>query len=211
MSVQPVFPDGTNLPRPPRWAEALMGTLVPIERKESITGDLLEEYRQAVVPRRGRVRADLWYGRQIARALWALIAMLFVAALTVSIAREVLDELVPASPAGNYQLRAAVLTWAMIACCFSAGAWTGWRTGRAAAGAIAAPLTFGAAVLGGFVASFACRMFGVQSAYSAIEVDRPLAVIIVPLVALVFTAGLGMSGATAGVLLRRKFARTANV
>ena len=85
MSIEPACTNDTTFPSPPRWAEALMGVLVPRENKESITGDLLEEYRRAVVPSRGRVRADLWYGVQVARALWALTAVFWVTAVAMGV------------------------------------------------------------------------------------------------------------------------------
>jgi hypothetical protein len=51
--------------RPPRWAEWLLqATLTPRDR-ETIPGDLLEEYREVILPTRGRVRANLWYLRQV--------------------------------------------------------------------------------------------------------------------------------------------------
>ena len=40
--------------RPPEWAEALLRLLLKPEDRESVSGDLLEEYRQSVVPERGR-------------------------------------------------------------------------------------------------------------------------------------------------------------
>jgi hypothetical protein len=54
-------------------------------------------------------------------------------------------------------------------------------------------------------------VLGVESAYSAIEVDRPSALILVPIVALAITATLGLSGAAVGVLIRRSSAGRASV
>ena len=39
---------------PPRWAEWLLRTLLSAEDRDCISGDLLEEYRQAIVPALGR-------------------------------------------------------------------------------------------------------------------------------------------------------------
>ena len=51
--------------RPPRWAERILyWTLAPRDR-DTIAGDLLEQYREAVLPARGRLRARLWYVRQV--------------------------------------------------------------------------------------------------------------------------------------------------
>jgi hypothetical protein len=51
--------DSSN--RPPRWAENLVRGLLKPRDRETIAGDLLEQYREAVRPARGRFRADLWY------------------------------------------------------------------------------------------------------------------------------------------------------
>jgi len=49
---------------PPRWLEhALIFLLSPRDR-ETIAGDLLEEYREEQAPRLGALRANLWYLRQ---------------------------------------------------------------------------------------------------------------------------------------------------
>ena len=49
---------------PPRWAERLLRGLLTSANRETITGDLLEEYREVIWPTRGAVRARLWYLRQ---------------------------------------------------------------------------------------------------------------------------------------------------
>lgn len=49
----------------PRWAEAILQIVLPARDRESVLGDLLEEYREEVLATHGRVRAQLWYLRQI--------------------------------------------------------------------------------------------------------------------------------------------------
>lgn len=51
---------------PPAWMERLLHTLLPARDRETITGDLYEEFRETRVPRLGRTRANLWYLRQVA-------------------------------------------------------------------------------------------------------------------------------------------------
>ena len=46
---------------PPRWAEALLRAALGAKDQESVVGDLAEEYRESLLPERGRLRADLWY------------------------------------------------------------------------------------------------------------------------------------------------------
>jgi hypothetical protein len=51
---------------PPRWAEAfLRATLKPRDR-ETVSGDLFEEFREWAVPTLGPARARIWYVRQVA-------------------------------------------------------------------------------------------------------------------------------------------------
>ena len=65
------------MPHPPELAELILAGLLPREMRETVTGDLLEEYREARVPAAGELRADLWYWRQVGgmwlRAYWWLV------------------------------------------------------------------------------------------------------------------------------------------
>lgn len=49
-------------PSPPGWAEAVLRLLLTPTDRESISGDLLEEYRVAKHPALGTLRANAWYG-----------------------------------------------------------------------------------------------------------------------------------------------------
>jgi hypothetical protein len=49
---------------PPRWAEALLRLSLRARDRDSVTGDLLEEYREVVLSSRSRRRAQVWYLRQ---------------------------------------------------------------------------------------------------------------------------------------------------
>lgn len=46
---------------PPRWAEAWLRSLLPPRDRETVTGDLLEEYRENIRPRYSAMASDLWY------------------------------------------------------------------------------------------------------------------------------------------------------
>jgi hypothetical protein len=48
------------MPNPPEIAQLLLHALLPVEARESVAGDLLEEYRDSRVPASGEFRADLW-------------------------------------------------------------------------------------------------------------------------------------------------------
>ncbi|HEX4346757.1 MAG TPA: hypothetical protein VHZ73_04255 [Vicinamibacterales bacterium] len=81
------------LPRPPRWAEAVLRSCLAPQDRDAVSGDLLEEYREVVRPLRGRVRADAWYlgraGGVFARLLWPGLVLVTVpvAGFAISSAR----------------------------------------------------------------------------------------------------------------------------
>jgi hypothetical protein len=54
-----------NSDSPPHWAESLLIRLLKPRDRDSIPGDLLEEYREERLPATGRVCADFWYIRQV--------------------------------------------------------------------------------------------------------------------------------------------------
>jgi hypothetical protein len=58
---------------PPRWAEATLQSLLRPSDRESISGDLLEEYRAVRRPTLGSMRADLWYLKHLLSVLWRLM------------------------------------------------------------------------------------------------------------------------------------------
>lgn len=60
-------------PTPPRWAEGLLRSLLRPSDRESISGDLLEEYRVAKHPALGKLRANAWYVKHVLSVLWLLI------------------------------------------------------------------------------------------------------------------------------------------
>jgi hypothetical protein len=59
---------------PPRWAETLLVRFLRIRDRETIAGDLLEEYREAILSGASCLRADCWY---IAQALSIVSTRIF--------------------------------------------------------------------------------------------------------------------------------------
>jgi len=93
---------------PPGWAEALLRIVLRPGDFDTVSGDLLEEYRESIHPARGPRRADLWYVTQVfgfvspgARLFGALFGAAFVA-------RTALDWLSP--PPLDFHTRASVST-----------------------------------------------------------------------------------------------------
>src|SRR5687768_6917496 len=74
-----------TVPLPPRWAEAVLRSFLRPSDRESISGDLLEEYRAAKHPALGGWRADVWYVKHVLSVLLRLIwpCVVAVAALTL--------------------------------------------------------------------------------------------------------------------------------
>ena len=50
---------------PPGWLQKVLGAVLHSRDRETILGDLLEEYREEQLPRLGSVPANFWYGRQV--------------------------------------------------------------------------------------------------------------------------------------------------
>jgi hypothetical protein len=124
--------------RPPGWADQLLRLVLKPADRESMSGDLLEEYRASILPARGRDAADLWYLGQVAgfllRATW-FWALVFGVAF---VARTAYDWLVPTT---DFHLRSGVTTIAAITTLMSAGFWAAWRLESLSAGVVVAILT----------------------------------------------------------------------
>jgi hypothetical protein len=54
-----------TMSHPPVAAETLLDLVLPVDTRDTVSGDLLEEYRDSRLPRLGGLRADLWYWRQV--------------------------------------------------------------------------------------------------------------------------------------------------
>jgi hypothetical protein len=124
----------TEHSRPPRWADALLRLLLKPADRDSVSGDLLETYRETIRPALGRWRADVWYVRQLAgfawRAAWVW-GVLFAASF---IGRSALDWF---APPADFVVRSIVTTYTAIAIFTCAGLWTAWRLRSIRAGAFA--------------------------------------------------------------------------
>jgi hypothetical protein len=127
---------------PPVWAEALLRIFLRPDAFASISGDLLEQYRDSVLPARGLVHADRWYLKQVLgfvlrRTLpWAsLFALAFVA-------RGAFDVLLPTT---DFHTRSEVSTAIAAGLLLAAGFSTAWRSRSFSAGAAAGFATTAAA------------------------------------------------------------------
>jgi hypothetical protein len=128
---------------PPGWAEALLRPFLEPGDFESVSGDLLEQYRESVRPARGRRRADLWYVTQALGFVWrnarpwaALFAVAFLA-------RTALDWL---APPADFHVRANVSTLVGAGIVLLAGFLAASRSGSYAAGPVIGVATAAIAV-----------------------------------------------------------------
>jgi hypothetical protein len=131
---------------PPRWAESLLLLLLEPKDRESFSGDLLEEYRETVVPARGR-GANRWYIGQVAWFLWRASWMWGAAIGSALIVRYLFDTLEPVT---NFVERSAILTQAIVTIFAAAAFWNAWRTDHIRTGILVA---LAAAVIGGALSS----------------------------------------------------------
>jgi hypothetical protein len=131
------------MPHPPEVAELILRALLPLEMRETVSGDLLEEYRESRVPAVGEFRADLWYWRQIGgmwlRAYW----WLFVSAVLFIVVENVFDPFRAASDAsyldGQAAFVLAVLSpLGLVGLVGLATAYGSWRAERWQGGFVAA-------------------------------------------------------------------------
>ena len=130
---------------PPAWADALLRVVLKRGDRDSVSGDLLEQYRDNIEPSHGRARADRWYVRQVLGYVWRdawVWAALFAAACIVRTALDWFD------PPVDFSARSSASTSVGVGILFLAGAWAAWRSGSFMAGTVAGVAT---ALLAAFV------------------------------------------------------------
>jgi hypothetical protein len=128
---------------PPQAAELILRGLMPLDMSETVSGDLLEEYRESRVPAMGAFRADLWYWRQVGgmwlRAYWWLVASVVL----LHVIHDVFDTFRAASGASYLDGR-PTLVYAALSQVGLAGfvglatVYGSWRSGRWQGGLVAA-------------------------------------------------------------------------
>jgi hypothetical protein len=119
---------------PPAWAEWLFMALLPADRAETESGDLLEVYRDEQLPARGRAAADWWYVRQVAAVFAHNYWFWLVALMALFVIGDV---------ANTYRLagRAHGGPIVAVALIFAASVQGGWRTARIGGGLAAGAAT----------------------------------------------------------------------
>jgi hypothetical protein len=191
---------------PPRWAESLLRTFLAPADRDSVSGDLLEEYRESILPERGAA-ANRWYVRQVAWYVLRATGPWAALVAAVLIGRYLLDTLAPVQyTRGAVHPRSAIMTWALFAIYGASGCWHAWRTGRLRTGVAAAFVT---ATLGGALSSagtIVClAIWHDPATWRAIDGSGGIdeALYGVPLILMVAGTIVGSGGALIGKVLPR--------
>ena len=123
-----------NTMSPPAWAERALVTLLPVDRAESESGDLLEAYRDEQLPARGRLGADWWYVRQVALVFTRNYSFWVIALVAQFVIADVSNAYRFASP---LRIVPGVGIGLALAACLHAG----WRSARISGGLLAGAVT----------------------------------------------------------------------
>ncbi|MBY0494240.1 MAG: hypothetical protein K2Y23_08485 [Cyanobacteria bacterium] len=131
-------------PAPPVWADTWLRLLLPARDRETVSGDLMEEYRENIRPQKSQLAADAWYIGQVARFAWRQgLSALALAAIYES--RLLLDWFVPTT---NFAPRSEVTTLLMISTLLVIGAASTMRARSFTAGvASTAAAVIGSAII----------------------------------------------------------------
>ena len=117
---------------PPRWSEKLLRSLLLDRDRDTISGDLLEEYREVALPTRGAKGARWWYRRQVAGFLWHTAQLPLMIGLAIGTILGLMTLVDTASqPLADDDAR-TMLAWlvTLLAMWSAAVVAITWRTGR---------------------------------------------------------------------------------
>lgn len=187
---------------PPRWAETVLCLLLAPRDRQTVSGDLVEEYRETIYPARGQLRADVWYLTQVAEFLWrdnrawaALLSGSFLA-------RTALDWLVPTI---EFHTRSTMSTAVSAGILLSAGFWAERRSHALLAGALAGiATTLIAAIISVIGAASLLAMWHDPQTRAAIQSSGGLEeVFTLPVMMVVPGAFLGVLGGLVGAAVRK--------
>jgi len=183
--------------RPPAWAEATLRLLLRPRDRESVTGDLLEEYRESIVAALG-CGAERWYVTQVAGFLWRASWRWGALIGATLIVRYLFDTLLPPT---DYVLRSTIMSWTIMAVAAMAGFWNAWRTGHLRSGLLVASA---AGAIGGAISSGGSAvLLAIWHDPATIQAWRQSggfdeAFVGVPLIMILVGATSGMAGALLG-------------
>ena len=188
---------------PPAWAEMILRAVVNRRDFDSVSGDLLEEYRDTVYPARGRAAADRWYVVEVSGFVMRSVGVWGALFGGAFLARTALDWFVPTQ---DFSVRSAISTYVGMSLLLVTGFWSAWRSGSSAAGTFSATA---AAIIGAMVsiggAAGMLVMFHDQQTLAAIEGSGGLGEVFTsPLMMVVPALVLGTLGGALGAAANAK-------
>lgn len=130
---------------PPVWAESILRAVLKRTDFDSVSGDLLEEYRDAVYPASGRDAADRWYLAQVVGFAMRTVGVWGALFGIAFIARTALDWFVPTQ---DFSVRSTISTYVGVGLLLFTGFWFAWRSGSLSSGTLTASL---AAIIGALI------------------------------------------------------------
>src|SRR5262245_24129228 len=132
-----------TMPNPPATAQSLLGLVLPLNARETVCGELLEEYADAAVPHVGHRGADLWYWRPVG-SIWLRAYSRLVVPLVLLLVVHGLFNTFRAPSGASYlaDLPSLALVPIALGVFALAGAYGSWRTERWEGGLVAAFGTF---------------------------------------------------------------------
>jgi hypothetical protein len=193
---------------PPRWAETLLRLVLDSRDRADVSGDLLEEFRDGILPARGPSAANRWYVRQVVGFVIrsnALPALLFGGAF---VTRTGLDWLVP--PA-DFHVRSLISTLVAGSILLVSGFLASGRSGSTLAGTFAGATTAAlAAAVSTIGALGLLAVWHDPATLQAIEGSGGLGeVLLLPVLLIVPGLLLGTIGGIAGAVVHRVARRIA--
>ena len=141
---------------PPDWAETLLEAVLSEKDRDTVTGDLLEEYRESIVPAMG-ARADRWYIRQVSWYVLRAVAPWALLIAVTCLVRLVFDAFVPTTyTRGVIHPRSAIMSRLLMATFVIGGARHAWRSRRFGSAVL---VSFATAVSGGIASQGGTLVF----------------------------------------------------
>jgi hypothetical protein len=188
---------------PPAWAETVLRAVLKPTDFATVSGDLLEEYRETVYPARGRQNADRWYVVQIFGFAMRSVALWGALFGFAEVARTALDWFVPTH---DFSVRSAVSTYVGIGLLLTTGFWSAWRSGSVASGPVSATLTV---IIGEIISSIGAAamlvMFHDPRTMSAMEASGGLSeAFTLPIILVLPALLLGTLGGALGAAAHAK-------
>lgn len=193
----------TSPVQPPRWAERVLALLLDAERRDDVLGDLLEEYREAIQPKRGASAADRWYMRQVAGFLWQRTWLWSAVFSGAFLLRTAFDWF---APVDDFHARSTLSTTIGVATLFAVAFFTARRARSVFAGPLAAIVTSQLAAVVSMIGVIALLVLRHDAqTWTAIQESGGLQEAIeLPFLMIIPATVLGSAGGVAGKLLRHK-------